>query len=115
MNNSTSPVDRREPVAIIGMGLRFPGGNNSPGEFSEFLANGRSAIGPIPEGRLGAGVDATEVGFTNGGYLDEIEQFDAMYFNVSPREADFIDPQQRLVLETAWEALEDANIDPATL
>ncbi|GAB3135827.1 type I polyketide synthase [Microbispora hainanensis] len=100
------------PIAIVGMGIRFPGGNDEPAGFQRFLREGRSAIGPLPEGRLpGLPEDVTAA----GGYLDSIEGFDAGFFNISPKEAAWVDPQHRLTLETAWEALEDAGIDPTSL
>lgn len=105
----------REPVAIIGMGFRFPGDNKLASEFAQFLAEGRSGITEVPAGRLGASAEQAALGVVRGGFLADINGFDARFFNISPREAEFIDPQQRLVLITAWEALEDANIDPGTL
>ncbi|WP_083865551.1 type I polyketide synthase [Nocardia brevicatena] len=100
------------PIAIVGIGLRFPGGNNSPAEFAQFLKDGRSGITKIPPGRLPSVPPDV---CTDGGYLDDIQGFDANFFNISPREAAFVDPQHRLTLETSWEALENAGIDPRTL
>ncbi|MER8187632.1 SDR family NAD(P)-dependent oxidoreductase [Kitasatospora sp. NPDC094015] len=114
--------EQNEPIAIVGIGLRFPGGNESPEGFAEFLGQGRSGIRPVPEDRwdVPAFTPADEeqkgkVHTTGAGFLDQIDQFDAQFFNISPKEANFVDPQQRLLLETAWEALENANIDPGTL
>ncbi|WP_033819470.1 type I polyketide synthase [Kitasatospora sp. MBT63] len=114
--------EQNEPIAIVGIGLRFPGGNESPEGFAEFLGQGRSGIRPVPEDRWDVPAfkpaDAEEKGkvhTTGAGFLDQIDQFDAQFFNISPKEANFVDPQQRLLLETAWEALENANIDPGTL
>ncbi|WP_371497172.1 type I polyketide synthase [Kitasatospora sp. NBC_00374] len=114
--------EQNEPIAIVGIGLRFPGGNESPEGFAEFLGEGRSGIRPVPEDRWDvpafAPANADEKGkvhTTGAGFLDRIDQFDAQFFNISPKEANFVDPQQRLLLETAWEALENANIDPGTL
>ncbi|MGR8012326.1 type I polyketide synthase [Streptomyces hypolithicus] len=111
-----------EPVAIIGVGLRFPGGSNSLDEFEEFLRTGSSGIGPLPQDRWDVEAftpqspdDKGKIHTTGGGFLDRIDLFDAGFFNISPREAQFIDPQQRMVLETAWQALEHANIDPTPL
>jgi acyl transferase domain-containing protein len=111
-----------EPVAIVGIGLRLPGGNGTPGELAGFLGAGRSAIGPVPLDRWNdaeySGAGGSGKGRTNsagGGFLAGIDQFDAGFFNISPKEAHCIDPQQRLVLETSWEALENANIDPTRL
>ncbi|MGO4614564.1 type I polyketide synthase [Nocardia sp. 2YAB30] len=100
------------PIAIVGIGLRFPGGNNSPAEFAQFLKGGRSGITKMPAGRLPS--VPSDV-CTDGGYLDDLHGFDAGFFNISPREAAFVDPQHRLTLETSWEALENAGIDPRTL
>jgi acyl transferase domain-containing protein len=115
-------LEKYEPIAIIGMGLRFPGDNNSPAVFDEFLRLGRAGIVDTPEDRwdnatFWSDVDGAKgkVRAVGGGFLRNIDQFDAKFFNISPKEADYIDPQQRLVLETAWEALEDANIDPTRL
>jgi acyl transferase domain-containing protein len=111
-------LEKYEPIAIIGIGLRFPGGNDTPTRFAEFLAAGSSGTGEIPSDRWDVGsFDSTgldvsgKVRTTGGGFIDGIDQFDPSFFNISPKEAQYIDPQQRIVLETAWEALEDANID----
>ncbi|MFD5778907.1 type I polyketide synthase [Streptomyces sp. NPDC126933] len=104
---------RNAPIAIVGMGLRFPGSNTTPREFAKFMREGRSGITELPAGRLRQGVpDDVQ---TDAGYLDTLKGFDAGFFNISPREAAFVDPQHRLTLETAWEALEDAGIDPTSL
>ncbi|WP_217208178.1 type I polyketide synthase, partial [Streptomyces sp. AC550_RSS872] len=111
-----------EPVAIVGIGLRFPGGSTSPDEFDAFLRQGRSGIGPIPTDRWDVDAftpatpeDKGKIHTTAGGFLDRVDLFDAAFFNISPKEARYMDPQQRLLLETAWQALEHANIDPAPL
>ncbi|MFD7418765.1 beta-ketoacyl synthase N-terminal-like domain-containing protein, partial [Kitasatospora purpeofusca] len=105
--------EKYEPIAIVGMGLRFPGGSESPDAFDAFLREGRSGIRPLPEDRWDAAAftpsDPDEKGkiqTAGGGFLDRIDLFDASFFNISPKEAQYIDPQQRLVLETAWHALE---------
>ncbi len=113
-------LEKYEPIAIVGIGLRFPGGNDTLAGFDTFLRNGGSGIVPTPEDRWDSatfGPDGADglVRTTGGGFLDGIDQFDPKFFNISPKEADYIDPQQRLVLETAWEALENAAIDPARL
>ena len=111
------------PIAIIGAGLRFPGGSSTLDSFDEFLRAGRSGIGPLPRDRWdvdafapteGAGPNGS-IRAVAGGFLDQIDQFDAAFFNVAPKQAPYLDPQQRILLETAWEALENANVDPATL
>ncbi|SOD81884.1 type I polyketide synthase [Streptomyces sp. Ag109_G2-15] len=111
-----------EPVAIVGIGLRFPGGSGSPDEFDAFLREGRSGIGPIPRDRWDVDAftpegpdDKGKIRASAGGFLDRIDLFDAGFFNISPKEARYMDPQQRLLLETAWQALEHAGIDPAPL
>ncbi|HEY3871047.1 MAG TPA: type I polyketide synthase [Actinocrinis sp.] len=111
-----------EPIAIVGIGLRLPGGCESPDQFDAFLREGRSGIRPIPEDRWDVEAlraegpeDRGKITTHSGGFLDRIDQFDAPFFNISPREAVYIDPQQRMVLETAWHALEHAGIDPTPL
>ncbi len=112
----------REPIAIVGIGCRVPGGANSPAAFWQLLREGRDVIREVPADRWNndaywsADPDAPGTIPTRfGGFLDDVQHFDADFFGVSPREAAVMDPQQRLVLETAWEALEDAGIVPATL
>lgn len=114
--------DPRRAVAILGMGLRFPGRVDTPEALWEVLSEGRDAIAEIPADRLDVAQlydprPATEGRIMSrfGGYLEDIGKFDAGFFHVSPREAERMDPQQRLVLETAWEALEHAGIDAARL
>ncbi|MFH8990129.1 SDR family NAD(P)-dependent oxidoreductase [Streptomyces sp. NPDC017940] len=117
-----APVPAGEPVAIIGVGLRFPGGSTSLDEFDTFLRAGASGIGPLPGDRFDVAAftpegpdDKGKIKASGGGYLDRIDLFDAGFFNISPKEAQYIDPQQRMILETAWQALEHANIDPTPL
>ena len=93
-----------EPIAIIGIGCRFPGAGD-PAAFWRLLTEGRDAVGDIPPERWTPGPDSVR----RGGFLEHVDQFDAKFFNISPREAARIDPQQRLLLEVAWEALEDAG------
>ncbi|MFJ4922357.1 SDR family NAD(P)-dependent oxidoreductase [Streptomyces sp. NPDC088725] len=115
-------LEKYEPIAVVGMGLRFPGDCDTPGEFEEFLREGRSGIRPLPEDRWDASRfvpgepgEKGKIQTTGGGFLDRIDLFDAPFFNISPKEAQYIDPQQRMLLETSWHALEDANIDPTAL
>lgn len=111
-----------EPIAIIGIGLRFPGGVHDVEGFATLLWSGTDAIGPVPADRwstdamYSADPDAPGKMITrHGGFLDAVDQFDADFFGISPREAATMDPQQRLILQTGWEALEDAGHSPAAL
>jgi myxalamid-type polyketide synthase MxaB len=115
-------LEKFEPIAIVGIGLRFPGGNESPEEFAAFLRAGLAGTGPIPADRWDVeGLHSDERGErgkilpVGGGFISDIDAFDPQFFNISPKEADYIDPQHRLALECAWKALESANINPATL
>ncbi|MER7394135.1 SDR family NAD(P)-dependent oxidoreductase [Streptomyces sp. NPDC000151] len=110
---------RDEAIAVVGLSCRLPGAAD-PGAFWELLHTGSDAITPVPEGRWrsATGEEApadTGPGMRRGGFLDRVDAFDAAFFGIAPREARVMDPQQRLVLELAWEALEDAGIVPATL
>ncbi|MFF5662499.1 beta-ketoacyl synthase N-terminal-like domain-containing protein [Streptomyces griseofuscus] len=114
--------EKYEPIAIVGMGLRIPGGNNDVDTFAEFLREGRSGIGPLPADERrqmapgdGAEADGQDGDLPSGGFVRDVDRFDAAFFSISPKEAPYIDPQQRLALQTAWEALEHAGIDPTSL
>ncbi|GHF73622.1 hypothetical protein GCM10018790_59340 [Kitasatospora xanthocidica] len=100
----------REPVAIVGIGCRFPGGPD-PSSFWRLLVEGGDAVGPVPAGRRALLNDRVRW----GGFIDGIDRFDPLFFGISPREAVQMDPQQRLILELAWEALEDAGVAPHSL
>jgi acyl transferase domain-containing protein/NAD(P)-dependent dehydrogenase (short-subunit alcohol dehydrogenase family)/acyl carrier protein len=110
------PPNSREPLAIIGIGCRFPGRANDPASFWVLLADGVDAVGEVPPERWNKkSFCDPEIGkpgkshACRGGFVEDIDQFDAGFFDVSPREAAHMDPQQRLLLETAWEALEDGG------
>jgi acyl transferase domain-containing protein/acyl carrier protein len=110
--------ERTEPIAIIGIGCRFPGGANDPEAFWEVLRQGRDAISEMPihhwsrrsQAEGAPALPETERQAYWGGFLAGVDQFDAAFFGISPREATQMDPQQRLVLEVAWEALERAGL-----
>ncbi|MEU3019160.1 MULTISPECIES: SDR family NAD(P)-dependent oxidoreductase [unclassified Nocardiopsis] len=106
-----------EPIAVVGMGCRLPGGVNGPEELWDLLERGDDAIGDLPDDR---GWDVEDMRgrpgmSTGGGFLEDAAGFDAAFFGISPREAEAMDPQQRLMLEVTWESLERAGIDPHTL
>ncbi len=117
---------RHMPIAIVGMGCRFPGGANNPEAYWQLLVNGVDAVRELPPDRwrkhdgADAGLPADDPRDGQGaravswygGYLDDIDQFDPHFFGISPREAASMDPQQRLVLEVGWEALESAGLAP---
>ncbi len=103
-----------DAIAVIGMSCRLPGAPD-PDAFWELLREGRDAIVETPPERwalYGLPSDDSAPGLVHGGYLDGVDRFDAAFFGISPREAATMDPQQRLMLELAWEALEDAGIPP---
>lgn len=111
-----------DPIAIVGMGCRFPGDVTSPEVFWQSLVDGMDAIGEVPPQRWehylsGSAEQAAAVRKTPGlgGFVSNVDSFDAAFFNISPREAALMDPQQRMALEVSWEALEHAGIVPADL
>ena len=113
---------RTEPIAIVGMACRMPGGADSPDSFWEFLDRGGDGISDVPASRWDIGryydpsPDAPgRMSTRRGGFLDGVDQFDPVFFGISPREAAALDPQQRLLLEVSWEAIEHAGRAPGSL
>src|SRR6476620_574455 len=117
--DKASRIATAEPVAVVGIGCRFPGGVVGPEAYWSFLANGGDAIGEIPSDRWDADAFYDPDPFAPGrmsskwgGFLPDVAGFDADFFGISPREAEAMDPQQRVMLEVAWEALAHAGIAP---
>lgn len=113
---------KTEPIAIVGIGCRYPGGATSPQKFWELQANGIDSIMEVPADRWD--VDAFydpdpaapgKISSRYGGFLEHVDMFDAQFFGISPREAVDLDPQQRLLMEVTWETLENANQSPERL
>jgi acyl transferase domain-containing protein len=104
-----------EPIAIIGIGCRFPGDADSPAAFWQNLCEGIDSIDIVPTDRWDSQAHGSKMTTQYGGFIGHLQDFDAAFFGISPKEAASLDPQQRLLLETTWEALEQAGIIPESL
>lgn len=111
-----------EPIAIIGIGCRFPGGINTTQDFWDFLIKGKDAVTQIPNTRWDSNAlfspdyeEAGKIITTQGAFFEQVQESDPEFFGISPREAKSMDPQQHLLLEVCWESLENANIVPSSL
>jgi acyl transferase domain-containing protein len=111
----------QEPIAIVSLGCRYPGGIRDPQSFWDLVASGTDAVGGFPDDRgwealRRSSPDSVSTSFAHqGGFVHDAAEFDAGFFGISPREALAMDPQQRMLLEVAWESLERARIEPRSL
>ncbi len=116
-----TPSGSAEPIAIVGMACRFPGANSLDDFWRLLIEGGNSVTEGVPGSGVGRLADIIQDPSVQleacryGAFVDDIDQFDAAFFRISPVEAEMLDPQQRMMLETSWEALEDAGIDPLQL
>jgi len=122
-SNGQNVDHRSDPIAIVGIGCRFPGSVNDPDSFWSLVESGRDGIVEVPENRwlIDRFYDSDpdrrgKMYVRHAAFLDQnYDEFDAMFFGISPREAELMDPQQRLLLEVSWEALENAGIAPESI
>ena len=105
---------QKQDIAIVGMAGRYPKARNL-GELWENLAQGRDCISDIPADRYERRLQHGSTERYRSGFIDDVDKFDSLFFNISPREAEMLDPQERLFLEVAWEAIEDAGYYPESL
>ncbi|MDQ2583543.1 type I polyketide synthase [Saccharothrix yanglingensis] len=117
---AAGPASADEPIAIVGMACRFPGGVESPDDLWRLVAAGADGIGDFPADRawdMAHWLDqvAPDGGTPQGGFVHDATDFDAAFFGIGPNEAVMMDPQQRMLLEASWTALEDAGLDPSSL
>lgn len=113
--SATGSAHASEPIAVIGMSFRLPGGIQTREQLWDALSRRVDVVEEIPADRWRhSPLDTSEITTTQGGYLRDVDRFDPLFFTISPHEAELIDPQQRLLLELTWEAFEDAGIDPRT-
>ncbi len=115
-------LSKTEPIAVIGMGCRFPGNADSVDHYWQMLLDGVDAVGPIPEHRWShssifdpSGQKTSTTYVNEGAFIEQVDGFDAEFFAIPPREANYLDPQQRLLLELAYETLQDAGIASSRL
>ena len=118
LENELRALKDNEPIAIIGMGCKFPGSSNSPEQFWELLKNGKCAITDIPQERWDIekffDKDPNAKGKSyvkKGAFIDDVDLFDAAFWGMSPMEAEALDPQQRVLLEVTYRALENARLN----
>ncbi len=119
---SIDNIKQKEPVAVVGMGCRFPGGANNPEDFWDMLDQGVDAVSKVPADRWDEGLfydpdDSTpgKAYCRHGAFINEVDKFDCGFFGISPEEAKSLDPQHRLLLELSWEALESGGFDISAL
>ncbi|MCP5003586.1 MAG: GNAT family N-acetyltransferase, partial [Planctomycetes bacterium] len=118
LKSSKSEIVDSTDIAIVGISCKLPGGVETAGELWELLKAGESAVGELPEGRFqwpGSVSAETYPGIDQGGFIKDVASFDAAFFRISPKEAEMMDPQQRILLELSWSCLEDAGILPESL